>query len=647
VGAAAEEKMSTGILAYKKGSDPTRLVWLLIFISFTAGVVLVCIFWWSLNNIRTEKEKLISERESFTNVRTRFESRLVQKQLEIATLLDGNHEAFAGETDSSLRDLVEEYQLKADSSGTKDSFIQLNDLVGAISELSGQCYEWAGEYSKTIHKLPLLGRKSEEFLNRIGEVVDKIEGQQRLKQAVQIRSYRKGGAEEKADVPQSIIKGFSSVTDLSTIRRDVADLALLRERLHSSIEADNLLDLKDNEFRTLLARLRRNAAFLQNDPVGRNTLVHQLLDQFEEVLFGKGYWIDNDHQTIVPGIGGEYTLSVNLMNLREGREELQRKASNLFSAFNKALLAIATEAEFHARQEVARVERALTGAWTNMLFVGIVTNVLFLMLCFKIIKAIKRQIRAIEESNIQLDAKSRELQRSEERLRKLSSDLIHVQENERRRISRELHDELGQSLAAMKMHVGSVKRRLGSVSDDELAEECQDIRDTISQIIENVRRLSRDLSPVILEDLSLMAAIESLLNNFSKVSNISTTLESADINHYFNESSERNIYRVLQEALTNISKHAQAASVSLSVEVQQQQVYFIISDDGCGFNVDQVLQREGEEKGMGLTAMYERARILKGDLDIQSEQGRGTTITLTVPLGYEGEGNEAVGHSAG
>jgi len=207
-----------------------------------------------------------------------------------------------------------------------------------------------------------------------------------------------------------------------------------------------------------------------------------------------------------------------------------------------------------------------------------------------------------------------------------------VQENERKRISFELHDELGQSMAALKMQVGSIARRLGNVPIEEMKTVCNDMRDNINQIIENVRRLARDLSPVVLDDLGLQAAIEYLVNNFTKIYNVDIKYRYTNINHLFNEDSQRIIYRILQEALTNISKHAQAKHVSLIIEEIDRAVQFTVRDDGNGFNVQKTLDQKGTEKGMGLEAMSERVRILGGKINIVSRPGIDTTVTFTTPI---------------
>jgi two-component system sensor histidine kinase UhpB len=131
------------------------------------------------------------------------------------------------------------------------------------------------------------------------------------------------------------------------------------------------------------------------------------------------------------------------------------------------------------------------------------------------------------------------LRESEETLRQLSINLLTVQENERRRISVELHDELGQSLAALKLQVGSLEKQLGYDLPYVLQEECDELRQSINLIIENVRRLSLDLSPVALDDLGIDAALEYLITNFAKLHGIEVSLDLVEINYLFSQAAQR------------------------------------------------------------------------------------------------------------
>jgi PAS domain S-box-containing protein len=223
------------------------------------------------------------------------------------------------------------------------------------------------------------------------------------------------------------------------------------------------------------------------------------------------------------------------------------------------------------------------------------------------------------------------LRESEHQLRSLSSQILTAQETERRRIAREIHDEMGGALAVLKLRTSQVERSLPDNRTD-LKEELRRNLTHIDDIIENARRLSRDLSPSILEDIGLTPALRWLVDNFIKNYRIQVAFDIVNVDHLFPKDSQIMIYRVFQEALANVGKHARAANVSAKVQLEADTVSFIIEDDGRGFDLKSARAKEDPERGLGLVTMDERARMLRGSLEIKSGAGKGTRVTLIVPL---------------
>jgi PAS domain S-box-containing protein len=222
------------------------------------------------------------------------------------------------------------------------------------------------------------------------------------------------------------------------------------------------------------------------------------------------------------------------------------------------------------------------------------------------------------------------LRESEKQLRYLSSRLLTAEETERRRISRELHDELGGALAVLKLRLSSTGKNLGE-NQLVLREELGNNLKYIDEIIESVDRLSRDLSPSIVEDLGLSAGLRWLTDNYAKNYRAKVTFDIVDIDHLFLNESQIRIYRILQEALTNVGKHAQAKNVSVIIKENEDGISFALKDDGRGFDYEQVVTRDATERGLGLVSMEERVRMLGGSLDLRSQEGKGTRITFTIP----------------
>lgn len=222
------------------------------------------------------------------------------------------------------------------------------------------------------------------------------------------------------------------------------------------------------------------------------------------------------------------------------------------------------------------------------------------------------------------------LQKTEKQIQHLSAKLLKAQEVERKRISLELHDELGQALNVMKLQIRVMERGL-QPGQEALRDDCEKLREYIDQVIEDVRRLSLDLSPTVLDDLGLTAALRWLISNLKKIPDLEITADIAEIDHLFPKNNWITIYRIIQEALTNITKHARAKRVAIVIRPHDQRVAFAIEDDGAGFDPEQVMMKEAAAKGFGLRTLNERVGIMGGTLDLWSHQGEGTRIIFNLP----------------
>jgi PAS domain S-box-containing protein len=243
-----------------------------------------------------------------------------------------------------------------------------------------------------------------------------------------------------------------------------------------------------------------------------------------------------------------------------------------------------------------------------------------------------RQVRGVAVMDISERKKIEEaLRESEHMLRFLSTRLLEAGDKERSRISKELHDQLGHDLALLKSRVHSIGKQLEERQEN-LQNECENMIGAIELIIENVRRISRDLMPSILEDLGLFASLQWLMENFSKQHGIHITLDMEDIDHLFSREIQVNIYRVFQESFTNISKHADAKEVFIEVKKEGDSISFVVKDDGKGFELNKIINRKFNEKGVGLMAMKERMHMMGGTFEVNSLPGKGTTIKFVVPI---------------
>ncbi len=213
-------------------------------------------------------------------------------------------------------------------------------------------------------------------------------------------------------------------------------------------------------------------------------------------------------------------------------------------------------------------------------------------------------------------------------LRELSDHLLTIRETERTNIAREIHDELGQQLTILKMDVSWLYQKLQKYKDATLIEKTGDTLKMLNETIKTVRRIATELRPSMLDDLGLVEALEWQSKEFEKRSGIKIIFESAISHLPVSNAIATSLFRIYQEALTNVARHAQAKKVYCTLQVKHNQVILSIKDDGAGFDMKTL----GIKKTLGLLGMKERALMMGGRFDIYSKPGEGTSILVTTTL---------------
>ncbi len=229
--------------------------------------------------------------------------------------------------------------------------------------------------------------------------------------------------------------------------------------------------------------------------------------------------------------------------------------------------------------------------------------------------------REVREQNRTLEEKVR--QRTEA-LRALSHQLVDVQEAERRYISRELHDEAGQSITSLLLRLGQLEKE----SDPSLRTDCvEELKEMATAILDNLHRLAMDLRPASLDHLGLVPALRQYVQLVGERQGMVTQFEAIGFdNGRLPPEAETALYRIVQEALTNVVKHARASQADVLLQWQGERVVVVVEDDGVGFDPGSSLSGR-----LGLLGMQERAEMLGGSLAIESRPGAGTTIAVNIP----------------
>jgi len=217
----------------------------------------------------------------------------------------------------------------------------------------------------------------------------------------------------------------------------------------------------------------------------------------------------------------------------------------------------------------------------------------------------------------------------QERLRRLAAELVQAEERERRRLAANLHDEVGQHLAAAKMMLQALEQ---TARDSDLAEPLARARELVAEAVEHTRSTVFDLSPPVLHELGFEAALESLVERTRNLHGISVTLEEDGPSIPLSEEVRVVLYRSVRELLHNVVRHAAATRAAVAVRRNDDHIRVVVEDDGVGFEPDAVRGRGDFSAGFGLFEIRERLDYLGGSVDIRSAPEEGTRVTLTAPL---------------
>ncbi|MEW5984655.1 MAG: sensor histidine kinase [Acidobacteriota bacterium] len=279
---------------------------------------------------------------------------------------------------------------------------------------------------------------------------------------------------------------------------------------------------------------------------------------------------------------------------------------------------VVNRAAFETRQQevLAMAEESQRRAWLTGT-IALVLSLLVVVVVAVYVGRLESQVR------VQL-AKDVENTRN---LQALSARLVRAQEEERRLIARELHDEVGQALTAVKLELAAAQRGKDPLR---LAQALTEVKSIADDALQTVRNLSQLLRPPMLDELGLPETLTWYLKGFSTRTGIRTELRQVNKLARASPEIETCIYRVVQEATTNVARHARASTCRITVQQLSASILVTVEDDGCGFDTGALADRPA--KGMGLLGMTERVTGFGGQMHIESQEDRGTRVTVELPI---------------
>jgi PAS domain S-box-containing protein len=237
----------------------------------------------------------------------------------------------------------------------------------------------------------------------------------------------------------------------------------------------------------------------------------------------------------------------------------------------------------------------------------------------------------LEQTNVSLRQEIIDRQRAEEERVGLLRRIVTTQEEERSRIARDMHDQLGQQLTALRLKIATIAE--DNSIGPRLAREIEGLQEYAARLDSEISFLAWELRPAALDDLGFVAAIKVFVAEWVRHYQIPAEVHVGDVEgKRLTPEIETNLYRITQEALNNIYKHAEARNVNVVVERRKSEMLLIIEDDGRGFEPSDIRSGKESGSGLGLVGMRERAAIVGGTLEIESAPGKGTTIFAKVPI---------------
>ncbi len=235
---------------------------------------------------------------------------------------------------------------------------------------------------------------------------------------------------------------------------------------------------------------------------------------------------------------------------------------------------------------------------------------------------------AREELEFRVQERTKELKKANKERVEILQQLVTAQEDERKHITHELHDQLGQQMTVLRLKLDILKKMCAN--NEELGKQVDETQEVARQLDSDIDFIAWNMRPTVLDDIGIVAALDQYILQWSAHFNIPIEFDAKRFTKTRLKSEvETNFYRITQEALNNIYKHAQASKVNVSLEPRDDSVVLIIEDNGVGFEPDKQISFE---RGMGLVGMRERAALIRGKLEIESTKGAGTTIYVSVPV---------------
>jgi signal transduction histidine kinase/DNA-binding response OmpR family regulator len=627
-----------------------RQVWILAGLGLLGGAITLGVFGWTLRQMATQREEIEALQSELTALVAAADSNLTRLRAELTGYLSGDErEDLKKDLEKDwllhLQTVIESSRREERHPAIEDQLAQLDEKLVGLGVLRERCRGWSRRFAEAGLDLERAREATDVALHGIRAGVASAEGRQRLDRVVAVRRYRAAKGQPARALADEIIEGLDSSSGMTAINSEIADLALLSEKLADKTGADQLADLKDNRLTSSLARLRREVKKLDAGEGEDVPIDVASLDAFEVALFGEGFINDVAHQTIVPGEGGLYQAALRRQELRAERRLLHEQIDGTFVSIDSTESDLRDAAERLGRELSERSESELVAAWRNLLIVSPLIAIAFVFLAARIARVMRQQTGALADTNVALGeareaaeaastAKSTFLANMSHELRTPMNAIIGYSEM----LMEDAEDEGNEETVGDLKKIHAAGKHLLALINDVL----------------DLSKIEAGKMDLYLESFEIPAMIEEVATTVSSVVQKKNNRLNLDIDPSLAtmRADLTKVRQALFNLISNAAKFTENGEITLSarklVADGRDSVHFAVSDRGIGIppekletifeefsQADESTTRDFGGTGLGLAITKRFCQMMGGEIGVESSVGEGSTFTIRLPLRVE------------